>query len=258
MKLKFVGKQSIRYIYNRKHKKYSYPTSRRLVYDVGETILYKMLCNLFSKLALLLPRYVKYCIVGSLKIIYICGFSIGMSVSLIMDDGKDTLSGSYCSTTVKLICNVTSVPKLLWTYNNGSKMDVIIFDFQPDHAITFNPITTHFSAFPLVQLTQFNVHKNQNNRSQINASTILTADLSELYNQNIRLFSCGSFGVNKSVPVNISILQPTFPSVSPQVYTAVIVRYESGLVSSVVVLWRKFQVRIVNYIYQCTIIMDCI
>ncbi len=176
-----------------------------------------------------------------LKITCICGFLIGTSVSLITDNGKDTLSGPYCPITVKLICNVTNVPNLLWKYNNGSKMDMIIFDFQPDHKVTFDPITTDFLAFPLVQLTQFNVHKNQNNKSKINASTILTVDLSELYNQNIKLFSCGS-AVNKAVPVNISILQPTFPSVSPQVYTAVIIRYESGLVSSVDVSWRKFKV----------------
>ena len=194
----------------------------------------------------------------SLKITCICGFSIGKSVNLITDNGKDTLSGSYCPTTVKLICNVTNLPNLLWTYNNGSKMDMIIFNFQPDHAITFDPITTDFSAFLFVQLTQFNVYKNQYNQSRINASTILTVDLTKLYNQNIRLFSCGSVSVNKIVPVNISILQPTFPSVSPQVYTAVIVRYESGFISSVDVSWRKLQVSIVNYIYQCTTIMDCI
>ncbi|XP_064406307.1 uncharacterized protein LOC135351259 isoform X2 [Halichondria panicea] len=157
-----------------------------------------------------------------------------------MDDGKNTLSGSYCPTTVKLICNVTNVPNLLWTYNNGSKINMIISDFQTDHAITFDPITTDFSAFPFVQLTQFNVYKNQNNQSRINASTILTADLTKLYNQNIRLLSCGSVSVNKTVPVNISILQPYFPAIS-HVYTSVVVRYESGLVSNVDVSWRKFQ-----------------
>ncbi len=127
-----------------------------------------------------------------LKITCICGFLIGTSVSLITDNGKDTLSGPYCPITVKLICNVTNVA------NNGSKVDMIIFDFQPDHKVTFDPITTDFLAFPLVQLTQFNVHKNQNNQTRINASTILTVDLSELYNQNIKLFSCGS-AVNKAV-----------------------------------------------------------
>ncbi len=82
------------------------------------------------------------------------------------------------------------------------------------------------------------------NWTLINASTILTVDLSDLKKQNIEIISCDSLFTNKIVPVNISILQPSFPSVSPQVYTAVIVRYESGLVSSVDVSWRKFQVRI--------------
>ncbi len=98
-------------------------------------------------------------------------------------------------------------------------------------------------AFPFYQLTNFNVYKNHMNWTLINASTILTVDLSDLKKQNIEIISCGSFFTNK-IAVNISILQPTFPSVSPQVYTAVIVRYESGLVSSVDVSWRKFQVRI--------------
>ncbi len=62
MKLKFIiGKQSIRYITG--STEYSLTidnvANRRLVYDAGETLLYKILCNLFSKLALLLPRYVQ-------------------------------------------------------------------------------------------------------------------------------------------------------------------------------------------------------
>ncbi len=84
------------------------------------------------------------------------------------------------------------------------------------------------------------------NLTRINASTILTVDLSDL---NKQIISCGSSFMDKTVPVNISILQPTFPSVSPQVYTAVIIRYESGLVSSVDVSWRKFQVRIIIVLY---------
>ena len=83
------------------------------------------------------------------------------------------------------------------------------------------------------------------NRTRINASTVLTVDLSDLNKQNIEIISCGYFFVDKTVPVNISILQPTFPSVSPQVYTAVMVRYESGLISSVDVSWRTFQVHII-------------
>ena len=110
---------------------------------------------------------------------------------------------------------------------------------------------THaIAAFPFYQLTQFNVYKNQLNRTLLNASTILTVDLSDLNKQNIEIISCGSSFLDKTVPVNISILQPTFPSVSPQVYSAVIVRYESGLISSVDVSWKKFQVRII-------IIVDC-
>ena len=163
---------------------------------------------------------------------------IGTSVSVITDDGKDTLSGSYCPTTVKLICNVTSLPNLRWTYNTSKNIIVL---FHSDSVVRY-PV----AAFPFYQLTQFNVYKNHMNRTRINASTILTVDLSDLNKQNIEIISCGSSFLDKTVPVNISILQPTFPSVSPQVYTAVIVRYESGLVSSVDVSWRKFQVRIIR------------
>ncbi|XP_064406269.1 uncharacterized protein LOC135351235 [Halichondria panicea] len=157
----------------------------------------------------------------------------GTSVSVITDDGKDTLSGSYCPTTVKLICNVTSLPHLRWTYNTSKNIIVI---FHSDSVVRY-PI----AAFPFYQLTQFNVYKNNMNRTLINASTILTVDLSDLNKQNIEIISCGFSALDKTVPVNISILQPSFPSVSPQVYTAVIVCYESGLVSSVDVSWRKFQ-----------------
>ena len=157
-----------------------------------------------------------------------------MSVSVNTDDGKDTLSGSYCPTTVKLICNVTNLPYVRWTYNISKN---IIVSFQPDSILRFDPIT----AFPFYQLTQFNAYKNQMNQSRINASTILTVDLSDLYKQNIETISCGSFALYKTVPVNISILQPFF---SHKVYASVIVRYESGLVSSMDVSWRKFQVSI--------------
>ncbi len=144
---------------------------------------------------------------------------IGTSVSVITDDGKDTLSGSYCPTTVKLICNVTNAPYLRWTYNT------IIIALPSDSVVRYQPIP----AFPFYELTNFNVYKNHMNWTLINASTILTVDLSDLKKQNIEIISCGYFFTNK-IAVNISILQPTFPSVSPQVYTSVIVRYESGLV----------------------------
>ncbi len=166
---------------------------------------------------------------------------IGTSVSVITDDGKDTLSGSYCPTTVKLICNVTNLPHLRWTYAyNASKTNIIVH-FQPDSVIPHYPN----AAFPFYQLTEFSVF-NYKNQLLMNASTILTVDLSNLNKQNIKNIYCGSSAVYKTVPVNISILQPSFPSVSPQVYTAVIVRYESGLVSSMDVSWRKFQVSILS------------
>ncbi|XP_064406230.1 uncharacterized protein LOC135351193 isoform X3 [Halichondria panicea] len=180
----------------------------------------------------MLKYYTRCFVIFLLSWLYYCQ---GMSVSVITDDGKDTLSGLYCSTTVKLICNVTNLPFVQWTYNTSKQ---VIVSFQPDSVVrNLDPIV----AFPFYQLTQFNAYKNQMNQSRINASTILTVDLSELYNQNIKTISCGSFVLNKTVPVNISILQPSFPSVSPQVYTAVIVRYNFGLIFSVDVSWRKFQ-----------------
>ncbi len=168
-----------------------------------------------------------------------------MSVSVFTEAGKETLSGLHChTTTVKLICNVTSLHYIRWTYNASI---IKIVDFQPDSAPTLNQITTTYSAFPFVQLTQFNAYKNQQNQSRINASTILTVDLSELYKQNIEIISCGSTSSPKNtatLPVNISILLPSFPSVTPDVYVSVTIRYESGVLYSVDVSWRKFRVSI--------------
>ncbi len=56
------------------------------------------------------------------------------------------------------------------------------------------------------------------------------------------------FFTEKTVPVNISILQPSFPSVSPQVYTAVIVHYESGLI----------EIKAVNQSSRCQIHAQCL
>ncbi len=169
-----------------------------------------------------------------------CGQLIGSSVSLITDDGKDTLSGLYCPTTVTLICNATKVPLLRWTYTCNASKNAIVH-FQPDSGII--PGYPN-SAFPFYQLTQFSAFEYKN-KLLMNASTILTVDLSNLNKQNIETISCGSSGESKAVPVNISILQPAFAFFGPKMFTAVIVCYESGLVSSVEVSWRKFQVSIV-------------
>ncbi|XP_064406194.1 uncharacterized protein LOC135351174 [Halichondria panicea] len=164
----------------------------------------------------------------------------GMSVSVFTEAGKETLSGLHCRTTVKLFCNATNLLHFRWTYN-ASKIEIV--NFQPDGILTLNQMTTTYSAFPFVQLTQFNAYKNQQNQSRINASTILTVDLSELYKQNIEIISCGSTSPKDTatLPVNISILLPFFPSVTPDVYVSVTIRYESGVLSSVDVSWRKFR-----------------
>ncbi len=157
-----------------------------------------------------------------------------------MDDGK--LSGSYCPTTVNLTCTVVNVDFLRWTYNAS---DSIVVDFQPDIQCINDPIIINLpTVFPFVQLTHFNTYKNEVNQFKLNATTILTVDILELYKNNIKTISCGSYSIIKTVPVNISILQPSFPSVSPQEYTSVIVHYKFGLVFSVDVSWRKFQVSI--------------
>ena len=70
---------------------------------------------------------------------------IGTSVSVITDDGKDTLSGLYCPTTVKLICNVTNVPHLRWTYNTSRNIIVL---FHSGSVVRY-PV----AAFPFYQLT---------------------------------------------------------------------------------------------------------
>lgn len=102
------------------------------------------------------------------------------------DNGKDTLSGFYCP---KIFCNVTKLLHLWWRYNSNRK----IYDFQPDN---FDLILTNVTPFPFIQLTQFNAYKIQNNRLVFNVSSVLTADLSELYKQNIETVSCGS-----SIPI---------------------------------------------------------
>ncbi len=91
-----------------------------------------------------------------------------MSVNLITDNGKYTLSGSYCPTTVNLICNATNVPHLRWTYAyNASKNTIVLF--QSDSSVIPNYANT---AFPFYQLTEFSAFKNHKNQSLMNASTI--------------------------------------------------------------------------------------
>ena len=70
--------------------------------------------------------------------------NIGTSISVITDDGKDILSGSYCPTTVKLICNVPNLPNLRWTYNTSKEIIVIFLSDSVEHY----PIP----AFPFYQL----------------------------------------------------------------------------------------------------------
>ena len=133
------------------------------------------------------------------------------SVSLTVEGGV-SLVGPHCPGTVRLFCEGVDLTTFRWMYNGNTN----IGDFyDTDDSIT-TPSSTSNPAFVSVQLTA--VSQSLLNPVFGNFSSVLTVDLSQLEQQNIKNISCGSPGTRETVPVDVHIAQETAPA-DPQFST---------------------------------------
>ena len=124
-------------------------------------------------------------------------------------EGGVSLVGPHCPGTVRLFCEGVDLTTFRWIYNGNINIEEF---YTPDDSIT-TPTSIFNPAFVSVQLTA--VSQSSLNPVFGNFSSILTVDLSQLEQQNIKNISCGSPATRETVPVDVHIAQETVP-VEPQ------------------------------------------
>ena len=128
------------------------------------------------------------------------------SVSLTVEGGV-SLVGPHCPGTVKLFCEGVDLTTFRWTYNEN----INIGDFYHSDASPSTQTNTSNPAFVSVQLTA--VSQSSLHLAFANFSSILTVDLSQLEQQNIKNISCGDPVIIGTLPVDVYIIQDTVPDV---------------------------------------------
>ena len=123
------------------------------------------------------------------------------SVSLTVEGGV-SLVGPHCPGTVRLFCEGVDLTLLRWRYNGS--IDIEPF-FAPGDSLTIH--TASSPAFLYIELTSVST----TDSVFANFSSILTVDLTQLEQQNIRNISCGDTLIRDSVSVQVSITQETVP-----------------------------------------------
>ena len=117
--------------------------------------------------------------------------------------------------------------------------------YESDDSTTQTNMTSN-PAFVSVQLT--NVSPNPLNRAFGNFSSILTVDLTQLEQQNIKNITCGDPVIMDTVPVDITITQETVPGnllfigLSVLVLLTTMLETSNGELNSVVLIsWMELQ-----------------
>ena len=132
------------------------------------------------------------------------------SVSLTVEGGA-SLVGPHCPGSVRLFCEGVDLTTFRWMYNGN----IIIGDFYyPDYStsILTNASNPAFVSVQLAAVSQNSLHPQFGN-----FSSILTVDLSQLEQQNIKNISCGDPVIIGTLPVVVHIIQDTVPDV-PQFF----------------------------------------
>ena len=152
------------------------------------------------------------------------------SVSLAVEGGV-SLVGPHCPGTVRLFCEGVELTTLRWSYNG---IDYVIGSFDPGSNSPSSKTPSNV-AFVDLQLTK--VISTTIFRGLANFSSILTADLVQLQQQNITSIVCGDPGAMAVAPVGVQMLQPSIPR-SPNI-TTVTATYQSGILNRIKVTWGK-------------------
>ena len=120
---------------------------------------------------------------------------------------------------------------LRWSYNG---IDEVIGSFDP-RSNSPSSKTPSNVAFVDLQLTK--VINTTISQDLANFSSVLTADLVQLQQQNITSIVCGDPGAMAVTPVGVQVLQPSIPR-TPNI-TTVTATYQSGILNRIKVTWGK-------------------
>ena len=115
------------------------------------------------------------------------------SVSLTVEGGV-SLVGPHCPGTVRLFCEGVDLTTFRWIYNGNINIGDL---YHPDDSIN-DPSSTSNPAFVSVQLTA--VSQSLLNPVFGNFYSILTVDLSQLEQQNIKNISCDKGNCSSGCP----------------------------------------------------------
>ena len=107
-----------------------------------------------------------------------------------------------------------------------------IISYFPDRRSTTQP---EESAFFFVRLAR--VEQDQNDPNIGNFSSFLTVNFLQLQSNNSTEISSDTPGISQALPVNVSIITPSIPSL-PAI-TMVTAAYQSGALNSIAVKWAK-------------------
>ena len=167
-------------------------------------------------------------------------------VSLTVEGGV-SLVGLHCPGTVRLFCEGVDLTTLEWEYNDFA---IELFYVPSDSADT-TPRPLANSAFVSVQLIR--VSRNTILMTA-NFSSILTVDLSQLEQQNIRSISCGDAVTRSTVPVDVHIIQETVPADPQLIGVNATSTFDDKLTSFVAIKWKLVctsPIVVTNLFTQC-------
>ena len=153
-----------------------------------------------------------------------------VSVSLTVEGGV-SLVGPHCPGTVRLFCEGVDLTVLMWRYNGTTDIGPTFASDTMDR----NPIISN-PAFESVQLTAVSSLV----PTFANFSSILTVNLSQLEQQNIKSISCGDPLFQDTVLIDIEIKNVTIPGADAQTIMAN-VSYKIDLPNLLIitVVWKK-------------------
>ena len=121
-------------------------------------------------------------------------------------EGGVSLVGPHCPGTVRLFCEGVDLPILSWMYNGN----INIGDFYHSDASPGTQTSTSNPAIVSVQLVA--VSPNSHDLRFANFSSVLTVNLSQLEQQNIKNISCGNPWTFETVLVDVHIVHETLPA----------------------------------------------
>ena len=156
------------------------------------------------------------------------------SVSLTVE-GEASLVGPHCPGTVKLFCEGVDLTLLRWRYNGSINIEPL---FGPEDSVTIHTVSS--PAFLFIELTAVSTIDSV----FANFSSILTVDLTQLEQQNIRNISCGDTLIRDGVPVKVSITQETVPEDPLLIHANTSVVYGirvDGVYTMFSLLWKEVQ-----------------